>query len=569
MRIRSIRRLLPVLTSLSLLMVFLVACTGTQVPQAKPAGGTTDSSGATKSATSGESTGSGQTPQAKSGQPADASGSAPQGVLRQLHDDPPTLDPHLAQDATSAEYILEIFSGLVALDKSLQVIPDLAESWEVGEGGTVYTFKLRQNATFHDGKPVTAKDVKFSFERAADPATGSLVADTYLGDIVGVNEKLQKQAQEVRGVEVLDDYTVRITIDAPKAYFLAKLTYPTAFVVDEANVKQGRRWTDKPNGTGPFKLKEWRRGDRIVLTANTNFYRGPVTLGELHFLLAGGSAMTMYENGEIDIGGANVNEIDRVRADPTLSKELRELNNFTLSYIGFNVNLPPFDDPKVRQAFTHAVDKERVSEVILKNLVAPAYGILPPGFPGYNDNLQGLRYDPERAKQLLAESKYAGNLPPVTLAVSGQGSSPGRYLEAIIEMWRQNLGVEVNYQLTEYATFLDELKARKYQMFTIGWVADYPDPQNFLDIKLHSKSSDNESGYSNPQYDALIERARTEQNLEERIRLYQQAEQIVVNDAPWLPLNFGKSYPLVKPYVKNFDPAPIVIPQYKDVVIEK
>ena len=265
-----------------------------------------------------------------------------------------------------------------------------------------------------------------------------------------------------------------------------------------------------------------------------------------------------------------MNEIERV-TDPNseLSKQLRIYNSFSVEYIGFNVNQPPFDDPKVRQAFNHAVDKKRIAEVVIKNLVTPAYGILPPGFPGYNESLEGLDFDPARAKQLVAESKYAGKLPPITLAVPGQGAGPGRVTEAILEMWRQNLGVEVNAQLTEFATYLEDLRQKKYQVFTIGWVADYPDPQNFLDVLFYSKSNDNNTGYSNPEVDSLLEKARVEQNPEQRVKLYQQAEQIIVRDAAWLPLYYGKSYLLIKPYVKNYDPAPLVIPQYKDVVIER
>lgn len=554
------------LTLASVLVALGAACTGTDAPQAK-----TGSSGESSTANRAVGTKSEQPAgsSAATSDPASANAVKPQGVLRQIGDDPPTLDPALAQDSTSAEYILQIFSGLVTLDKSLKIQPDLAERWEVSPDGTVYTFTLRSNATFHDGKPVTANDVKYSIERSADPATGSLVADTYLGDIVGVDDKLQGRATEVRGVEVIDDRTVRITIDAPKAYFLAKLTYPTAFIVDEANVKTGRNWTDEPNGTGAFKLEEWSRGDRIVLTANENFYNGPVRLAELQYLLAGGSSMTMYENGEIDIGGANVNEIERV-TDPAgeLHTQLKILNNFSVEYIGFNVNQPPFDDPKVRQAFNLAIDKERISEVVLKDLVTPAFTILPPGFPGYNESLEGLRYDPERAKQLLAESKYAGNLPPITLALPGQGSGPGRVVEAMQDMWKQNLGVDVQTQLTEFATYLEDLKQKRYQMFEIGWIADYPDPQNFLDILFYSRSNDNNTGYSNPEVDALLEQARVEQDPQERVRLYQEAEQIIVDDAAWLPLFYGKSYYLIKPYVKNFEPTPIVTAQYKDVVIE-
>ena len=163
----------------------------------------------------------------------------PGGVFNRLWSDPPTLDPHLAGDTTSSGIIVEIFSGLVAFDPDLNLIPDLAESWEISNDGTVYTFKIRDNAVFHDGKKVTAQDFKWSFQRAANPATASAVADTYLGDIIGVNEVINGEVNDITGIKVIDDLTLQISIDSPKAYFLAKLTYPTAYVLDKFNVESG------------------------------------------------------------------------------------------------------------------------------------------------------------------------------------------------------------------------------------------------------------------------------------------------------------------------------------------
>ncbi|MCK4964892.1 MAG: peptide ABC transporter substrate-binding protein, partial [Dehalococcoidia bacterium] len=191
---------------------------------------------------------------------------------------PSTLDPALCADAFSAGYIVEIFSGLVTLDRDLNVVEDIAESYEISTDGMTYTFHLREGVIFHDGGGVTASDFKYSIERAANPETGSPVVGAYLGDIVGVKEKLGGEADEVSGVRVVDEETLEITIDAPKAYFLAKLTHPTAFVVDEENVASGDDWWRHPNGTGPFKLEEWRAGRHIVLERNEDFYGGEVKL---------------------------------------------------------------------------------------------------------------------------------------------------------------------------------------------------------------------------------------------------------------------------------------------------
>jgi ABC-type transport system substrate-binding protein len=204
-----------------------------------------------------------------------------EGELRLRGGEPITLDPHITQDAASALYVVEIFGGLLTLDTELQLQPDLAEEIPteenggkvVNEDGTVtYTFRLREDALFHDRKPVTAETVKFSLERAADPATQSLVAEFFLGDIVGVAEKLRGDADEISGVRVVDGYTVEITIDRDLPSFLFKLTYPTAFVVDPTQVDSDSNWTRHPNGTGPYKLDQWRLGERIVLKANEHYH---------------------------------------------------------------------------------------------------------------------------------------------------------------------------------------------------------------------------------------------------------------------------------------------------------
>ena len=191
--------------------------------------------------------------------PSSSGGTTPVegGTLTRLWSDPPTLDPHLTTDATSATVIIEVFGGLVTIGPDLNIVPDLAERWDVTNEGTVYTFHLRQDAVFHNGKPVTAQDFKWSIERVANPLTAAPVADQYLGDIVGFNERLNGDADEVSGVRVIDQHTLEITIDSPKSYFLAKLTYPSAFVLDQENVETGRRWFREPNGTGPFKLENY------------------------------------------------------------------------------------------------------------------------------------------------------------------------------------------------------------------------------------------------------------------------------------------------------------------------
>ncbi len=494
------------------------------------------------------------------------------GVLRRLWSDPPTLDPHLSGDTRSAGVVVEIFSGLVALNTDLQLVPDVADRWEISNDGKTYTFYIRDNARFHDGKPITASDFKWSLERAASPDTASPVADTYLSDIVGVQDVLEGNTTDISGVRVIDDRTLQIEIDAPKAYFLAKMTYPTAYVLDRENVDAGgSSWTDAPNGSGPFRLAEYRVGEVIVLERNENFYLEPPHLDSVIMNLAGGQSMAMYENDEIDITSVGLFELDRV-LDPTepLNKELVIAPpSFTTFYIGFNATEPPFDDPKFRQALTHAVDKDLIANEVLSTLVTPAYGVLPPGFPGYNANLEGLQFDPDLARQLLSESKYADadTRPRIVVTVPGTGGSIGLDMEVVIEMWRQELEVEVEIQQVEWATYLQDLNANKFQAFGgSGWQADYPDPQDFLDILFHTDSKQNHTSYSNPELDAILEQARTEPDVERRVELYHQAEDLIVQDAPMLPLWYtGEQYVLIKGHIEDYRLTPMTIPKLRHV----
>jgi len=500
------------------------------------------------------------------------------GVFNALWSDPPTLDPHLVTDGTSYGIVIEIYSGLVRLgaDPSNPFEPDLAESWSVLEGGTVYEFKLRNGLVFSNGDPVTAQDFKWSFERAAHPDTASTVAEEFLGDIVGIQDIVNGNATTAEGIEVVDERTLRITIDTPKAYFIAKLTYPTAFVLNKNNVETlGRNWVDEPVSTGPFILKEYRIGQRIRLARNDNFWDRAAYLDEIVFNLAGGVAMAMYENDEIDVTGVGLADLERVQ-DPTeeLNKDLVEVPpNFAVSYVGFNINEAPFDDQYFRQALNHSVDKQLIADQVFSNLVKPAYGIIPPGFPGYSAEIDGLEFDPELAQDLLNESAYADpeTRPRIVLTVPGTGGSPGLTTEVVADMWRQNLGIEIEIQQVEWATYIQDLHRGRLQAWSgLSWQADYPDPQTFIDVLFRSNSAINYGGYANSQVDEYVVAAQTEQDATKRIEFYNNAEQIVVSEAAWLPLWWGvDSKALVKPWVQDYQFSSLTIAKFKDVWLDK
>jgi len=482
------------------------------------------------------------------------------GVLKMYGIDPITLDPAVSAEMTSHEYVTQIYSGLVRPDDNLEPAPDIAERWEISQDRRTYTFYLRKDVMFQDGRKVTAADFKYSWERACDPATGSNVAGTYLGDVVGVRDVLEGRTREISGIKVIDDYTFRVTIDAPKSYFLSKLTYPTTYVVDKANVSKGKEWWRKPNGTGPFKLTEWNENNLLVLERNEKYYGGVAGLERVEFQLWSGLPMNMYETGQIDVAGVSVIYIDRVtdKAGP-FYKELQVTPELSFSWIGFNSTKPPFDDVNVRRAFTMALDKDRIVSLVFRNLVQRADGILPPGITGFNKSLVSPGYDVARARELIARSKYGdvSKMPPITLTTSGYGGEISMALEAIISEWRDNLGVEVTVRQLEPDRYIYHLKEEKNEMFDMGWIADYPHPQDFLDVLFHTGAENNFAEYSNPDVDVLLDKAAVEADNEKSLGLYQQVEQMLVDDAACLPLWFGENYMLVKPYVEGYKLTPL------------
>lgn len=456
-----------------------------------------------------------------------------------------------------------VFTGLVSLNPQLQLIPDLADSWTV-DSGTVYTFHLRANARFHNGRPVTAQDFVYSWERAADPATGSDTVLTYLGDIVGVRARRAGKADHIAGLTVVADDQLQVTIDAPKPYFLLKLTYPTAFVLDKANVESGPNWYRTPNGTGPYRLIRWDKQKEIIYERNEDFYLGPPAIPYVITRLYAGDDLRLYETGDIDMAGIGVYQADRfMQPEEPMRAELHSGVSMCTSYVSLDNRQPPFDDVKVRQAFAMAFDRQKYLDVLSEGKGIPAFGLLPPGMPGFNADLKGQPYDPEKARQLLADSKYGGpsGLPLITFTDGGYGSDVGAGTAALVAMWQQTLGVKIRVENIEPDRYYDEVFAGRHGQITFdGWCADYPDPENFADILFHTGSNQNQSHYSNPQVDAELEQARVELDIVKRIQLYQQAEQTIVEDSPVVFVSHGMQYTLVKPYVKGYVVTPIGIP---------
>lgn len=476
------------------------------------------------------------------------------------------LDP-ARTEGSAAGYVGLLYRGLVRLGPDLQVMPDLAGDWTVSEDGTVYTFTLRDNIAFFDGEPITADDVVYSWERATDPETESRTASTYLGDIVGVREKLAGEADSISGVRAIDERTVEVTLDGAKPFFLAKLTYPTSYIVDEGSVDAADdSWVFEPNSSGPYGIKEYTEGEALIFERNEGYHTPALTENVVYLVAPAGSPVSLYEAGEIDVvylGGETAAEVRRPSDER--HSEWVSTTSLCTTLLQVNNSLPPFDDLLVRQAFAQAVDKEMVGEIVSEGTNVIAQTILPPAMPGYSADLAAdidglLGFDPEAARASLAASSYADSLPPVTILAAGFGDSERDDLNAIVTNWQEILGAEVNIEFLDPINFDDLIEEVPGHLVSYGWCADYPDPENFLDLLYYSESDFNQAGYNNPEVDALLEEARSEGDPAVRLELYQELERLMLEDVAAIPLQHNVTDALVKPQVEGFVLLPIGAP---------
>jgi peptide/nickel transport system substrate-binding protein/oligopeptide transport system substrate-binding protein len=491
-------------------------------------------------------------------------------------EDPASLDPALASDSYSHFIIRQLFSGLVMFDDDLNVVPDVAEALpQVSADGKTYTFTLRRGVRFPDRQEVTANDFKYSIERATDPQLAgamppeSLPAGLFLDDIVGVRDKLTGAATEVAGVQAPDPYTLVITLEAPRQYFLSKLASGPSMVVQRSNVESGDTWTDSPKGTGPFRLERWEHNQHMVLVANEQYYGGRPKLERINIWMGANATgqLQQYETGGLDVAGVNIYDLERVtdRNNP-LSKELQSVPDMSVTYLGFNIRQKPFDDPKVREALSRVIDRQRIARVMFQERVRQAGGFVPPDVAGYvPPETSDLGFNVTRARELLAESTYksAENLPKLRLYSAGDGLGP-----MLQDVLSKTLEIDLEVHQVEWSDYLDGLDRGDYPMFTLTWIADYPDPAGILDSLFRSDSPGNSFGYRNDAVDAALDTAASETDGKKRLADYAQIEDRILRDFPAVPLYYSVDYRLVKPYVKGLQITPMGILSLKDVYID-
>lgn len=436
----------------------------------------------------------------------------------------------------------------------------------------MYIFHLRDDVYWSDGVQVTARDFQCAWTRVLAPTSGSYLPHV-LYDIQGARAYHQGEVADpdTIGVRVVDDITLVVKLEEPTSYFPHLLTYTATFPVPRHVVeKHGAEWTELENivTNGPFRLAAWERGESMVLERNPGYhghFTGNLQRVECSFLLGQPARiLQMYGDNSLDLlFGLPAAEMDRARQ--RYAAEYVSGPWPSTEYIGFDVSRPPFDDRRVRRAFTLAIDRETLAHVTARGYVFPATGgLVPPGMPGHSPGI-GLPYDPEGARHLLAEAGYPdgrGFSIIECLASDDPGAIPvTEYLEL---QWLENLGVEITWKRIEFRRLIETLYEERPWMWIMGWVPDYPDPDSFLRASEWRITS----RWQNEVYDGLVEGARRVMDQEERMKMYQRADRILVEEAPILPLTYGRFHMLLKPWVRRYPTSPQKDWFWKDVIIE-
>ena len=502
-----------------------------------------------------------------------------QELVRNNGSEPSSLDPHKVESDVENNIISDLFEGLVSVSPAGEIEPRLAEKWE-NKDNTVWTFHLRPGVTWSDGTAITAQDIVWSWQRLVSPLTASPYA-SYPGNMHIVNgaEIAQGQkAPETLGVKAVDDATLEVTLTQPNAAFLAMLAHPSLVPLDKVLISRyGDKWT-KPEHivtSGPYKLSQWVVNERIVAERNPRYWDNAhtvinkVTYLPISFETAD---VNRYKAGEIDIVyTVPINQFAQLKK--TMGDQLDVSPQLATYYYEFNTTRPPFNDPRVRRALNMALDKDIIAEKVMGQGQRPAWLISQPDIGGvklHNPEYASWPRDKRiaEAKKLLSEAGYNESHPLVFNLLYNTSESHQRIAIAASSMWKKNLGVEAKLQNQEWKTMLDAMHTHNFDAVRYAWIADYDDAATFLN-NFRTGDSENTSQYSNPVYDEALRNAAKASDSTARGKFYQQAEDLLGQDVPAIPVYHYVRTHLVKPWVGGFTPDKLGYYYTKDMYIKK
>ncbi|MDR6756533.1 peptide/nickel transport system substrate-binding protein/oligopeptide transport system substrate-binding protein [Mycoplana sp. BE70] len=464
-------------------------------------------------------------------------------------DDVATLDPAIGYDWQNWSMIKSLFDGLMDYEPgTTNLVPDLAESYDISEDGQTFTFKLRQGVKFHNGREMTAEDVKYSIDRVVNPVTQS-PGQGFFASIKGYDEAAEGKAEGVSGITVVDSHTIKFELTRPDATFLHVMAINFSHVVPKEEVeKYGPDFGKNPVGTGAFKLGEWALGQRVVFEKNADYWnKGLPHLDTITFEIGQEPivALLRLQKGEIDIPGDGIPpaKFQEVMNDPEQKARVVEGGQLHTGYLTMNVNIPPFDNVKVRQAVNMAINKERIVQLI-NNRAVPANQPLPPSMPGYAKDYQGYAYDAEKAKALLAEAGVADGIETDLYVMN---TDPNPRIAQGIQQDLAAIGIKANIQALAQANVIaaggEKEGAPMIWSGGMAWIADFPDPSNFYGPILGCGGAVpggwNWSWYCNAELDKMAEKADSivdPAKAEERNKMWSDVYVKIMEDAPWAPI---------------------------------
>lgn len=504
-------------------------------------------------------------------------------------DDLNSLDPAIATDKYSVNAVLMVFTGLVELNDQMQVVPQLAASYAVSPDNLTYTFTLRPNLKFSDGSQLNANDVAYSIDRALSPAIAkqNTVTQTYLGLLKDANQRMSGKKSSLidDSIVVADPNTIKLTISQPSPYFLKALAYPTSYVVEKSVVsKWGSKWTDHlsdnhgQGGDGPFMVKNYDHTTGLQLVPNPTYYGPKAHLQEvdINFYQTAQASYTAYQNGQIDQSSVAPTNVAQVQA----SKAFHSFPELSIDYIAMNYLYKPFDNINIREAFALAINKDSLAKALYNNLRVPTCHIIPQGSPGYNAKLTcpgGVRTsgDAKKANTLFQQGLAEENLtlatfPKITLTYESNSPLLDDEVATLRADWQRALGVTVNTQTLDITPLLQALAStsctqsnlskcqnKGLQMWALSWGADYPDPRDWTMFQFDKGAANNAWNYGQNRCTCASDQQANQQAMEQadtdlgndRISLYQDIEQKLVNDVAWIPMFQRLGFYALKPYV--------------------
>lgn len=478
-------------------------------------------------------------------------------IYYRMSSNPTTLDPAHIVDVTGGSIAAKLFNGLVRINENLDIGPDIADSWSISKDGLTYRFRLRQGVAFSNKRYVAAHDFKYSFERILNPKTRS--PNTWVLDkIAGADDYISGRADNLRGVRVIDDHTLEIRLARPFSPFLYLLTMPAAYVVPEEEIRRlGPDFSFQPAGTGPFLLREWQNGRTLRLERRDDYFdKKPAVRGLVYRIISEDlTAMAEFELGNIDVIAIPSSHFRKFMDDPVRKGYIHAIRGINTYYLGMNCARPPFDNPEVRRAISHAIDREKLLNTFYEKRGRPASGPLPDLLRKWEAS-PVYEYNPEKAGEIIKRRGLTGTAATLYITADQEVADMAEFIQSFIK----KTGLDLRIKQLEWSAYKEAINKGEPDMFWLSWWADYPDPENFLYPLFHSSNAGpagNRTRYSSREADRLIELGQAEQDEKKKNAYYQKAERLIVKDAPWVFFWHKTDYIAVQPYVRGFRPYPV------------